>query len=186
MRTWIVAFWTFVIATSPGVSLPSAMTVSVVVTLLAMPASIWGNELSIRHGRHRAITVIQIASAGVAISIGLLSGSTPWVLLMLVLVYAITVPADSGALTAGMSASAEPRFRGVTFAMHSTVGFGLSALAGWLVGATLDAFGGAGRPHAWMAAFCVLAVGVLCGPAALRWSAQGQGSPRSSESRDAA
>ena len=108
------------------------MFVSVLVTLLAMPASIWGNELAIRHGRHRAITVIQIASASVAISIGLLSGSASWALLMLVLVYAITVPADSGALTAGMSASAEPRFRGVTLALHSTVGFGLSAWrAGW-------------------------------------------------------
>ena len=98
---------------------------------------------------------------------------------MLVLVYAITVPADSGALTAGMSASAEPRFRGVTFAMHSTVGFGLSALAGWLVGATLDAFGGSSQPRAWTAAFGVLAAGVLCGPVALRWSARARGSPGS-------
>ena len=183
MRTWIVAFWTFVMTANSGTTLPSPMAVSVLVTLLAMPASIWGNELSIRHGRHRAITVIQIASAGVAVAIGLLSASTPWALLMLVLVYAITVPADSGALTAGMSASAEPRFRGVTFAMHSTVGFGLSALAGWLVGATLDAFGGSSQPHAWTAAFGVLAAGVLCGPAALRWSAQARESPGSSESR---
>lgn len=177
MRTWIVAFWTFVVAAHPGATLPSPMAVSVVVTLLAMPASIWGNELSIRHGRHRAITVIQIASAAVAISIGLASAAAPWALLMLVLVYAITVPADSGALTAGMSASAESRFRGVTLAMHSTVGFGLSALASWLVGVTLDAFGGSGEPHAWMAAFCVLAAGVLCGPVALRWSAGARGSP---------
>jgi predicted MFS family arabinose efflux permease len=175
MRTWIVAFWTFVMAHHPGAALPSPMAVSVVVTLLAMPASIWGNELSIRHGRHRAITWIQIASAGVALSIGLLAGSAPWAMLLLVLAYAVTVPADSGSLTAGMSASADPQFKGVTLALHSTVGFGLSALAGWLVGATLDAFGGAGQPLAWTAAFGVLAAGVLCGPLALRWSAQGRG-----------
>lgn len=80
MRTWIVAFWTFVMARHPGASLPSPMAVSVVVTLLAMPASIWGNELSIRHGRHRAITWIQFASAGVALTIGLLAGPAAWAL----------------------------------------------------------------------------------------------------------
>jgi MFS family permease len=170
MRTWIVAFWTFVVLRHPGDSLPSPMVVSVLVTLLAMPASIWGNEMSIRHGRHRVIIAIQLASAAVAIGIGLLSGATPWLLLALLLVYAFTVPADSGALTAGMSGSADPRFRGLTFALHSTVGFGLSALAGWLVGAALDAFGGTAEPRAWTAAYVVLAAGVLCGPLALRWS----------------
>lgn len=185
LRTWIVAFWAFVVAANPGTTAPSAIVVSVIVTLLAMPASVWGNELSIRHGRHRAITAIQLASAGVAVAIGLLSASAPWLLLALVLVYAITVPADSGALTAGMSASAEPRFRGVTLALHSTVGFGLSALAGWLVGATLDAFGGSGQPRAWTAAFVVLAAGVACGPVALRWSARARGSPDANESGEA-
>jgi len=175
MRTWIVAFWGYVVARHAGEPLPSAMAVSVVVTLLAMPSSIWGNELSIRHGRHRAITWIQVASAAVAVAIGLLSGSSPWLLLVLVMVYAVTVPADSGSLTAGMSATADPRFRGVTMAMHSTVGFGLSALAGWLLGATLDAFGGAAQPASWTAAFVVLAAGVACGPLALRWSARGGG-----------
>jgi hypothetical protein len=93
-------------------------------------------------------------------------------LLVLVLCYAVTVPADSGSLTAGMSASADPRFKGATMAMHSTVGFGLSALAGWTVGAALDAFGGAGSPSGWMAGFSVLAAGVLFGPLVLWWSRQ--------------
>jgi hypothetical protein len=48
----------------------------------------------------------------------------------------------------------------------------LSALAGWLLGVTLDAFGGSAAPVAWTAAYGVLAVGVLCGPLALRWSAR--------------
>jgi cyanate permease len=82
----------------------------------------------------------------------------------------VTVPADSGSITSGMSASADPRFRGVTLAMHSTVGFGLSALAGWLVGVSLDAYGGAQEPGAWAAGFTVLALGVLCGPLVLWWS----------------
>jgi MFS family permease len=170
MRTWIVAFWTFVAARHGGQALLEPITVSVLVTLLAMPASIFGNECAIRYGRHRAITVIQVLSAATALGIGLMAGGPPGLLLALVLVYAVTVPADSGSLTAGMSASADPRFKGATLAMHSMAGFGLSALAGWLVGVALDAFGGSASPGGWFAAFAVLGAGVLAGPFALRWS----------------
>ncbi|MBU6269740.1 MAG: MFS transporter [Betaproteobacteria bacterium] len=170
MRTWIVAFWTFVAARHGGQAVLEPITVSVLVTLLAMPASILGNECAIRYGRHRAITVIQVLSAATALSIGLMAGGPPGLLLALVLVYAVTVPADSGSLTAGMSASADPRFKGATLAMHSMAGFGLSALAGWLVGVALDAFGGSASPGGWLAAFAVLGAGVLAGPFALRWS----------------
>lgn len=170
MRTWIVAFWTFVAARHGGQALLEPITVSVLVTLLAMPASILGNECAIRYGRHRAITVIQVLSAATALAIGLMAGGPPGLLLALVLVYAVTVPADSGSLTAGMSASADPRFKGATLAMHSMAGFGLSALAGWLVGVALDAFGGSASPGGWLAAFAVLGAGVLAGPLALRWS----------------
>ncbi|MBK8768084.1 MAG: MFS transporter [Burkholderiaceae bacterium] len=176
MRTWIVAFWTYVVARNGSSSLLEPIVVSVLVTVLAMPASILGNEFSIRFGRHRAVTVIQVVSALVALSIGALAGGPPLLLLVLVLCYAVTVPADSGSLTAGMSASADPRFKGATMAMHSTVGFGLSALAGWMVGAALDAFGGASSPSGWMAGFSVLAAGVLFGPLFLWWSRQSRDS----------
>jgi MFS family permease len=173
MRTWIVAFWSFVAARHGAATPLDAVTVSVLVTLVAMPASILGNECSIRFGRHRAISIIQFTSAAVAVAIGLFADGSPWLLLALVMLYGITVPADSGSLTAGMSASAEPGFKGATMALHSTVGFGLSALAGWAVGAALDAAGGSDSPKAWFAGFALLAAGILMGPLALRWSRTG-------------
>jgi cyanate permease len=175
LRTWLVAFWTYVAARhGTATSLLDPITVSVIVTVLAMPASIGGNELSLRFGRHRAISVIQILSACVALAIGLCAGASPALLFVLVLLYALTVPADSGSLTAGMSASAQPQFKGATMAMHSMVGFALSALAGWLVGVALDAGGGMHHPQGWLAAFSVLAVGILLGPLALWWSRSGR------------
>jgi predicted MFS family arabinose efflux permease len=169
-RTWLVAFWTFVIARHQGGSLPEPVTVSFWASLLAMPASIIGNELSLRYGRQRAITWIQVISALTALSVGWWAGGSAWVLLVLILFYAITVPADSGSLTAGMMSHAQPQFKGLTLAMHSTVGFGLSALSGWMVGLALDSQGGAQDPQAWLAAFGVLAAGVMLGPLALRLS----------------
>jgi uncharacterized membrane protein YphA (DoxX/SURF4 family) len=78
-----------------------------------------------------AISTVMFASAAVALLIGVFADSSPWLLLPLMLLYALTVPADSGALTSGMSMAADPEYRGATMAMHSTVGFSLSALGAW-------------------------------------------------------
>jgi predicted MFS family arabinose efflux permease len=170
IRTWIVAFWTFVIAAHGQTSVLTPLIVSFVFSILAMPASILGNELALKLGRHRAISLVMFASAMVALLIGLMSDKSPWMLLPLLLVYALTVPADSGALTSGMTMAADPENRGATMAMHSTVGFSLSALGAWALGVALDAGGGPANAGAWTAAFAVLAFGVLLGPLALYWS----------------
>jgi len=170
IRTWLVAFWTFVAMKDGHSSVLTPVVVSVVFSVLAMPASILGNELALKFGRHRAITVVMLSSAVAALLIGIFADKSPWILLPLIVVYAITVPADSGALTSGMTMAADPGYRGATMAMHSTVGFSLSALGAWGVGVALDAAGGPQSPSAWMAAFSVLAAGILLGPVALYWS----------------
>jgi len=170
MRTWIVAFWTFVMMENGGVAPLGAVSVSVIVTLLSLPASVLGNEAALRYGRHFAIIVFMVASAAVALAIGFNASASPLILLPLVLLYGVTVPADSGALTSGTSASAVPTHRGATLALHSTVGFGLSALGAWGGGVALDAAGGPAKSSAWLALFALLAVGILLGPLALLWS----------------
>ena len=170
IRTWLVAFWTFVAMKNSDSSILTPIVVSVVFSVLAMPASILGNEFALRFGRHRAITVVMLSSALVALLIGIFADRSPWFLLPLMLVYAITVPADSGALTSGMAMAANPDYRGATMATHSTVGFSLSALGAWGIGVALDAAGGPLDPSAWTAAFSVLAAGILLGPVALYWS----------------
>jgi predicted MFS family arabinose efflux permease len=170
IRTWLVAFWTFVTVKNGHSSVFTPIVVSVVFSLLAMPASIFGNELALRFGRHRAITAVMLSSAAVALLLGVFADKSPWVLLPLIVVYAFTVPADSGALTSGMTMAADPNYRGATMAMHSTVGFSLSALGAWGLGVALDAAGGPLSSSAWTAAFSVLAAGILLGPVALYWS----------------
>ncbi|MET0708304.1 MAG: MFS transporter [Tardiphaga sp.] len=173
IRTWLVAFWTFVAANSGGPTVLTPIAISFAFSILAMPSSILGNEAALRLGRHRAVSMIMVASASVAVLIGFFAGYSPWLLLPLILLYAITVPADSGALTAGMAMSANPENRGATMAVHSTVGFGFSALGAWCVGAALDAAGGPHVASAWLPAFGVLAAGILLGPLALAWSRTG-------------
>ena len=94
LRTWIVAFWAFVVAHNGGSALLEPVTVSFLVAVLAMPSSILGNEAALRWGRHLAIALAMLVSALIAVVIGLAAASAPAFLLALLLVYAITVPAD--------------------------------------------------------------------------------------------
>ncbi len=177
IRTWLVAFWTFVAAKHADSSILTPLVVSVLFSVLAMPASILGNEFALRFGRHRAITTVMFSSGLVAFLIGIFADRSPLFLLPFMLAYAMTVPADSGALTSGMTMTANPSYRGATMAMHSTVGFSLSALGAWAVGVALDAAGGPLSSSAWTAAFSVLAAGILLGPVALYWSRMKQVEP---------
>ncbi|HVY42554.1 MAG TPA: MFS transporter [Hyphomicrobiaceae bacterium] len=172
LRTWIVTFWAYVTARNGGSATLEPITVSVIAAVVAMPASIIGNEAAIRFGRHRAIIWFMCIAGAAAVLIGLATEASPSVLLPLMLIYTLAIPADSGALTSGMSASAVPEYRGATMALHSTVGFGLSAAGGWAVGVAIDAGGGMTSPSGWLAAFLVMAAAGLLGPAALWWSRQ--------------
>jgi len=171
VRAWIVSFWLFTAERSDAPAWIDAIVVSVVVTLLAMPASILGNELALRIGRRRLIAGVMIASALAALGLAIASGA-PWlVVLALLLLHGIAVPADSGSLTSGMVGAADPHFRGATMALHSTVGFGASFVGPLAVGLALDFFGGPGSADGWRAAYLLLALTALAGLPALRLGA---------------
>ena len=168
MRTWLVAFWGFV-AAGGGAPL-GTIVVSALFTALAAPASILGNELALKLGRHRAITIVMLLSAAVGLAIGFTAGLSPWLTLILVLVHAFTVPGDLGALTSGMATAADPKFRGASMAVHSTVGFAFTAVGGWLIGVIPDLAGGVNAPRAWTMAYAMMSAGVALGPLCLWWS----------------
>ena len=171
LRTWIVAFWAYVAGRSASPVL-QPITVSVIVAIVAMPASIIGNEAAIRFGRRRAIVWFMGLAGAIATLLAFAVDASPEILLVLLFLYSLAIPADSGALTSGMSASAHPDYRGATMALHSTVGFGLSAAGGWAVGVALDSGGGMTTASGWFVAFVVMAIGGLMGPIALWWSSR--------------
>jgi MFS family permease len=172
LRTWIVTFWTYVSAHNAGSAVLEPIFVSVIATVLAMPASILGNEAAIHYGRRPAIVCFMGVAGAIAMLLAFTLEARPAILLTLLLLYSLAIPADSGALTSGMSASAHSQYRGATMALHSTVGFGLSAAGGWAVGIALDMGGGMDAASGWSIAFLVMALGGLMGPIALWWSSR--------------
>ncbi len=180
-RSWMVAFLTFGIgalglAHAPW---PAPTTVAMVSGLVAMAASIGGNELAERMGRERAVAAIMAATAVCALSIGLAPGLTYPALVLASLVYTALIMLDSATLTAGAVAVAEPGRRGATMAVHAAIGFGCAGIGPVVFGLVLDRAGGANDAFAWWIGFALLALAGLIGPLALTL-----GRPRERVSRD--
>ena len=172
LRSWIVGFLVFAQAQQAGGALGvgwSATVLAAALNLLAVPASILGNEAAERFGRRRVVAGVMLLSAATGAVFGF-SAAWPFLLVLAVAVlYGLTVPADSAAITTGVVAAAPPGQRGQTMAVHSTVGF-LGGFAGPLVfGVVLDLGGGDGTLPGWGLAFASSGLAVALGPLALLW-----------------
>ena len=176
LRSWIVTYLVFAAATGPGGEAAwSATAIAAVITLLGMPSSVLGNELSRRIGRHRTITMVMLSSAVLAGVLGFSADWPFWAVVTLAMVYGITVTGDSASITAGVIAAAPEGYRGATMAVHSCIGF-MGSFAGPLMfGVVLDlagpggAGGGTGGETvaSWGWAFAFTGLIVALGPLAL-------------------
>ncbi|MGE0659149.1 MAG: MFS transporter [Reyranellaceae bacterium] len=165
MRAWIVAFMAFAAARAGGEPTVSATVIAAIVTVIGVPSSILGNELSLRFGRRRVVTAILAVSALLSCGIGIAAGISYWLAVAAVLLYAVTVTADSGSLTAGAISAAPSHQQGATMAVHSTLGIGVSFIGPLVVGVVLDLAGGG--VLAWALAFLTMGAGAAMGSLAV-------------------
>lgn len=174
LRSWMVAFLVFSLSlqtdtTSGGESgWLSPTVVASLSGLVTMAASIAGNELCVRYGRRRMITIMMLVSAAAAVVIGFTAPLAYAFVVTLILVYSCLVHLDSASLTAGTVEAAAVGQRGATLAVHSFVGFACAGLGPLVFGVVLDVAGSGTTTVSWGLGFASLAtVGVL-GPLALR------------------
>ena len=166
-RSWIVTFLVF----SQGLQVPgalgiawSATALAALINVIALPASVLGNEAAVRFGRRRILTLVMGASALVAVGTGF-SASLPFMVVVAVaLLYSVTVSADSASLTAGAVEAAAPGQRGATMAVHSFIGFGGAFFGPLAFGVMLDLAGGRDNLTAWGIAFAGLGLVIALGP----------------------
>ncbi len=168
-RGWMVAFLGYAAALHAGDSFPwPAAVIAAAVNLLAVPASILGNEAALRVGRRRWILVVMTASGSCGL---LLAAGAPWhwaAVLAVLVVYSMLVMAESGTLTAGLVAAAPAELRGAAMGLYSLVGFGAGMLGPVVFGAALDAAGGARSAVAWIVAYAAIGTGCLAAPVVAR------------------
>jgi MFS family permease len=168
-RAWMVAFIAYSASLHAGGSFPwHAAAIAAVVNLVAVPASIVGNEVALHLGRKRWIVAAMTSSGTMGIVLAL---GAPWhwaAVLAVLTVYSMLVMAESGTLTAGLVAAAPEGLRGAALGLYSLVGFGAGLLGPVLFGAALDAAGGATSHIAWIAAYAAIGAGCLAAPLVVR------------------
>jgi len=164
LRGWVVAFLGYVALSSgttpAGWLAPAA--VATAAALLGTWASVFGNELSIRWGRARLITVAMLGAALLAILVGWIGTTSYALAVTLVFAWAFFIWLDSSSLTAGASGSAQAGKRGATLAVHSMIGYLGGFFGPFTVGWLLDLSGGMSR-LGWTIAFGHVALVLLAG-----------------------
>ena len=164
-RSWIVAFLAFLQRVRPPGYLPfSPTTLAALANLMAVPASIMGNEAATRFGRRQVATAIMFLSALTAYGMGF-AGELPGLALTAAVVfYGWTITGESSTVTAGAVAEAEDAVRGMTMAVHSSIGFLGSFLGPLVFGVMLDVSGGGETLGSWGLAFSSMGLVVAMGP----------------------
>ena len=170
-RAWMVAFLVYAMSLHEGSTfLWPAAAIAAVVNLLAVPASILGNEVALRIGRRRWILLVMAASGSCGVLLGSAAAWHWGLVLALLIIYSMLVMAESGTLTAGLVAAAPAELRGAAMGLYSLVGFGGGLLGPVLFGAALDMAGGASAPIAWIAGYAAIGAGCLAAPMVARIS----------------
>lgn len=167
-RNWIVVFLAFSISLQPDQAWGlNATQLATAILLLGLPASVIGNEFSLRFGRRRVITIIMLVSACLGCILGFTAAMPFVVVVVLSALYGLTVTGESASLTTGVVQHAEPARKGATMALQSLLGFGTGAIAPLAFGLVLDLAGGADQLLAWGLAFALLGLGAALGPLAV-------------------
>ena len=167
VRAWLVAFLTFCERVQGRPTFASAATLAGIISLIGVPASLAGAELSARVDRRRLVLTIMLASTVTSLLFGATSATTWTVIVLAAIVSSIFVSADSAALTSGIVAVSPPESRGTAMAIYSMAGFAAASAGAFAVGALLDALGGQ-TPMSWLIAFGVMGASNLIG-AVILW-----------------
>lgn len=169
-RGWMVAFLAFSAGLqAPGAGYPwNLAAIAALVNLVAVPASIFGNEVALRMGRGRWIRIAMAASGAAGVLLALIAPLHWAMVLALLVAHALLVMADSGTLTAGLVGTVPSELRGAALGMYSLAGFAGGMVGPSLFGFALDLAGGQASAAAWVWAYLAIGAGGLAAPLVTR------------------
>jgi MFS family permease len=162
MWTWVPAFLAASLAISGEVDPEGASAVAFLVVAAGAIGCVAAGALADRLGRTMMTIAAMALSGSSAIAAGLLFGAPTIVLLAVVVIWGITVIADSAQFSTAISELAPPGTAGSALALQTAAGFLLTGVT--IVGVGLLDPGDRG---AWTMAFGILAIGPLLGIVAM-------------------
>ena len=160
IRAFVVAFLAFSVTRQQpdalGVDIGPTV-IAAVANLLGLPGILLAGELTRFLRRDAVIALVMLLSAATGVLLGVFAAAPYWLVIALMLLYGMLIPADVGAINAGVVEGADAGFRGAALAIHSVCGFTGAFLGPVIFGAALDGWGGETVAGAWVAAFAVMA-----------------------------
>ena len=158
MWTWVPAFLAASLALSGDVTAQGASAVAFLVVAAGAMGCIAAGALADRLGRTTLTIAAMALSGSSAILAGFLFGAPTAIVLAVVVVWGITVVADSAQFSTAISELAPPGTAGSALALQTAAGFLLTSVT--IVGVGL--IDPASQPS-WALAFGILALGPLVG-----------------------
>jgi MFS family permease len=168
MWTWVPAFVAASLALSGDVTPQGASGVAFLVVAAGAIGCIGAGALADRLGRTTLTIAAMALSGSSAIAAGLLFGAPTGIVLAVVVVWGITVIADSAQFSTAISELSPPGTAGSALALQTSAGFLLTAVT--IVGVGLIS---PGDQRSWVLAFGLLALGPLVGIVAM-WRLRGR------------
>ncbi|HVM24727.1 MAG TPA: MFS transporter [Candidatus Limnocylindrales bacterium] len=162
MWTWVPLFLAASLAVSGDVTAQGASAVAFLVVAAGALGCVAAGALADRLGRTTLTIAAMALSGGSAIAAGLLFGAATLVVLVVVIVWGITVVADSAQFSTAVSELSPPGTAGSALALQTAVGFLLTGVTIVGVG-LLDPASG----RSWAIAFAILAIGPALGIVAM-------------------
>lgn len=160
MWTWVAVF---LLASSQaaGVSYGSIPVLTFVIIASGGVASVWAGSLADRFGRARVAGGAMVLSGGCALATPLIFGASAWVVMPVLLVWGMSVVADSAQFSALVTETAEDKIRGTALTLQTSIGFLLTLVTIRAVPLIADTL-------TWRWAFPILALGPVFGVIAMR------------------
>lgn len=159
MWTWAAAFLT-ASAASAGVSYGSVPVITFFVIAIGGIGSWWAGLLADRLGRTRVAGAAMIVSGSCAVVSAFAFGAGPWLVVPLMLLWGMTVVADSAQFSAMVTETAEAETRGTALTLQTALGFLLTLV-------TIRAVPAIAEAATWRWAFPILALGPTLGTLAM-------------------
>ena len=159
MWTWMAAFLT-ASSEASGLSYGSVPTLTFFIIGVGGLGAWYAGTLADRLGRTRVAGGSMVVSGACAVVSALVFGLSPWVVLPVMLIWGVTIVADSAQFSAMVTETADGETRGTALTLQTALGFLLTLVTIQGVPLIVDAVG-------WRWAFPFLALGPLVGTAAM-------------------
>jgi MFS family permease len=162
MWTWVPAFLAASLAASGDAGSAAASAMAFLVVAAGAVGCVAAGALADHLGRTTLTIAAMLMSGSSAVAAGLLFGAPTAIVLVVVVIWGVTVVADSAQFSVAISELAPPGTAGSALALQTAGGF-------LLTGVTIVGIGllDPGDRSAWATAFAVLAIGPLVGIAAM-------------------